>query len=114
MPVIECNEQDFGDGKRFIWTGAVAGDTFAPLRSGRLSDKTVHVAGDLGGGTISLKGRNDPGLTPELLEDPKGDALTFTTAAIRTLLQNPFELIPEWSGATGGNVTIAIVAIAPK
>lgn len=114
MAVIPCTELDYGDGKRYAWLGATSGDTFAPLIGARLSDKTVDVDGNLGGGTLTIEGHNDEGFALKTLKDPEGNLLSFTAPAIATLLTNPFRIVPKLTGGAGAAVNIIINAVAPK
>lgn len=59
---------------------------------GDYADVSVQVMGTFGTATVLLEGSNDGGTTYTTLNDPQGNALTFTTAKIEQVLE-PMSLI---------------------
>lgn len=84
-------------------------DASSLLKVPDFSDKTVHVYGTFGaGGSVTIQGSNKPdedGTTMATLHKTDLSALTFTTAGIFTILENPL-----WIRAlvTAGDGTTAI------
>jgi len=82
-----------------------------PETAPALSEKSVHLEGDFGGGTIVIQGRNDTSATFVNMVDPQGNALSFATMAVETILDNMLQIRPFMSAtgasaATGVRVTI--------
>ena len=105
------------DVKLVAWTLTTAdpnGDAFvAP----DFPDKCVVVRGTFGGATLTLQGANVEG-TPataawQTLNDPQGNALTFTAARIEQLLENPYQLRPVLTGG-GGTTSVLVELLAGK
>lgn len=96
------------------WTfTAVTGVGFA-MNAPELSDKTVHVAGPTGGTTqVVIEGTSDDtptGTSWTTLEDPQGNDLDFTNAAMEAILDNPRYIRARVPVATGPTVIVTIVA----
>lgn len=73
------------------------------------SDRSVQVEGTFSGGTLTLQGCNE--VTPvnwETLNDPQGNALTFTSARIEQLLENTLYVRPSMS-AVAAVITVTLV-----
>ena len=86
--------------------GGVAG---ADAGSPSFADKTVHVTGTFGGATVTIEGSND-GTNFVTLNDAGGSALSFTSAGLKTILENPLEIRPKTAGGSGTDVDVIIIA----
>ncbi len=87
------------------WTGLnQTGDTGAKINCVMYPYKTVHVTGTFDGATVTIRGSNmidDP--TWVTLNDNGGSALTFTSAAVKTIRENTYWISPILTG--GGAAT---------
>jgi hypothetical protein len=95
-----------------LWeTMTGSGDTANPESAAKLPDKTIQVFGTFESATITIQGSNDGGTTYVTLNDPQGNALTFTANKTETILENPELIRPTASGATGGtDVDIILIS----
>jgi hypothetical protein len=81
--------------------GALAG---AARFAGQHSDKSVQIGGTFGGATVTLKGSND-GAAWHTLTDPLGNALSFTAAGLKMVVEATRYIKPV---VTGGDGTTAV------
>lgn len=94
------------------WAGILNGDTFGALSVPLYADKSVSVEGTLGPATITITGSLD-GTNYYTLNDPQGNALTFTsgTKRLEAILENVLFIRPALSGADGTtNCSVNILA----
>ena len=99
---------------RATWTGFNATGVGTPLDAPTLPDKTVQVFGTFvsGGGTIIIEGENTAtGANWVTLNDPQGDALSFTTGTVAAILENPARIRPRMS-AQASTTDLSVVIIA--
>jgi hypothetical protein len=92
-----------------------SGDTVNAYSAPHLPDKTVTVtATGFNSAVVTLVGSNDPTATGTYvtLNDPQGNALTFTANKVETLLENPRWIKPMASGATGGDQSFTIIMVS--
>lgn len=89
------------------WTLTDADATGAALRMPGAPDRCLQLSGNFGGGTVVLEGSNSTGVW-NTLHAPDGAELSFTSAAIAAVLENPIEIRPRLSGATGGSVLVTL------
>jgi hypothetical protein len=89
------------------WTGLIAsGDVGDTQLYPEFADRSVQVSGSFGtGGAISLEGSND-GSTWATLRDPMGDALLFTGADIRAVLEATRYVRPRQSAGSGASLNV--------
>jgi len=90
-----------------------SGDTVNASSVAHLPDKSVLVRGTFASATITMVGSNDATATGTYtaLNDPQGNALTFTADKIEQILENPRWIKPIASGATGGtSVNIVLIS----
>lgn len=76
------------------WFNLTAGDVGLPFEWSRYADKTAHVFGDFGGGTVTLEGSNKL----DAMEDPANGqwvVLTDFTASPLTITENTLKLIAQ-------------------
>ncbi len=89
------------------WLALANGDTGSPALSGYLSDRTVQVDGTFGvGGSVTLQGSMNAVDWFTLMDDAT-NALTFTAAGMKIVLENPLHIRPNVTsgdGATALNV----------
>lgn len=76
-----------------------------------LQDRTVHLFGTWGGGTISIEGSNEAAPVAGagnsiILRDPAGNALTFTANGLKAILELPRWIRPR---ATSGVTSVTIL-----
>ena len=99
---------------RYRWTGLLNGDDGAPIEKGSYADRSVQVLGTFGaGGSISIEGSNDGGTTWAVLKDPLGNAVTFTSAGIKTIGDVTFQTRPHVT-AGDGTTSLAVHILARK
>jgi len=96
------------------WTGLLNGDTGIPYPGAFFPDKSVHIYGTLGaGGTIIIQGSNDQDLTTTnyiTLNDPANNALSFTAAGLKAVMENTFLIRPNVTAGDGTtNLTCIVV-----
>ena len=106
-----------GSAKLFKWASVTESDTLVALVLPEKSDKTVHVEGSLGGGTLYIEGTLMP-VTPSYrpLHNPLGDVISYVAADLaagkylRVILENVISIKPRFSGASGASVDIYLYA----
>lgn len=65
-------------------------------------DRTVQVYGTFGaGGSVTIQGSNDDGVTWATLTDPLGNNLTFTSAGMKQITELPQYLRPYVTAGDG-------------
>lgn len=107
-----------------VWTGkrshkwtcaAIPNGNQSSSHSGsRLSDKTVQILGTFGAaGSVNIEGSNDGGTTWAILNDTRGEGnpLTFTTADVRSINENP-DLIRANVTAGDGTTALTVVIVS--
>jgi len=101
--------------KIFKWTGLGNLDTGAPLPIPSKSDKTVQVYGTFGsGGSVTIQGSNDLATeTPTYASLHKIDisALTYTSAGIDTVVDNPNLIRPSVTAGDGDTDLDVIICV---
>jgi hypothetical protein len=74
--------------QRVLWENVPNGSTGEAVQLGSYQDRSVQVTGTFGaGGSVSIQGSNDGGTTWATLSDPLGNALTFTAAGLKQVLE---------------------------
>ena len=90
------------------WGAIANGNDGAVWELNDASDNCFSVDGTFGsGGSITLKGSND-GTNYYAVHDPLGNALTFTSAGMKQILETPRYIKPY---VTAGDGTTALVPI---
>lgn len=93
---------------RVEWANLTSADTALPASEVNLNYKTVQVTGTFDGGTVTIQGSNDNGVTwSTLSDDINGNPLTFTSAGIEKIAENPGLIRPT---TTAGTVSIIMVS----
>lgn len=98
------------------WTvsGLLNADQSSSHSGSRLSDKTVQVLGTFGvGGSVNIEGSNDGGTTWAIINDTRGEGspLTFTTADVRAINENP-DLIRANVTAGDGTTSLTVIIVS--
>jgi len=101
-----------GNGYSHIWNlvdGDANGNAITHIGA---SDRTLHVFGAFDGGTIVLQGSNDPDAAEwATLHDPSGAPLSFTSAGIALVAENPYWLRAIATGAGSGlDASVALLS----
>jgi hypothetical protein len=106
----ETEEIALSDDRVFVttWTGIASGDTCEAVRRGAVRDRCVQVTGTFGAATIAIQGSNDSE-NYAALKDTLGNALSFTSAGIKQVLEIPLYIKPTISGSGGTGLTIVMV-----
>jgi hypothetical protein len=103
--VTDIGSKD-GSAKLATWTGLSENDTDpAAVSFPEHADRSVQVTGTFNGGTVVLEGSND-GANWFTLNDPQGNALSFTTAKIEQVLEACCFMRPKRSAGTGLNINV--------
>jgi hypothetical protein len=104
MPTINL-KRDFstGAGVGSQWTPMLNGDTGQPFETLDFGDISVQVVGTFGvGGTVILEGCNQATPTTwATLNDPQGNAISFTAGKIEQILEMPRWIRPSVTGGDG-------------
>jgi hypothetical protein len=93
------------------WTlkGTTVGNG-AVLDAPTLPDKSIHIHGVFGGGTVIIQGSNGPATVSvyHTLNDANGNALSFTTSGIEQILENTRLIRPRFSAAAAATTSITV------
>lgn len=94
----------------YTWAALANGDTGNWLKAGDLVDVSVQTLGTFGtGGTVVLQGSLDGGTTVAGLTDPQGNALSFTAAGLKAVLENVPYVRPSVTAGDGSTALTVIV-----
>ncbi|SRR6266852_7068938 len=100
------------------WSGLLNGDNGDGQEIPWQSEKCFHVTGTFGvGGSVSLKGTNtSPIVTGAdiILRDPQANALTFTAAGLKQILENPLLIYPHVTAGDGTTSLTVVVVCKPQ
>ena len=91
------------------WGPLANGDTGSWERFAAYPDKSIHVYGTFGAATVTIQGTNEtgtPAQTPTL-NDPQGNALTYTSERLEQLLENVNQIRPSVAGG-GGTTSLTV------
>jgi len=87
------------------------GDYAVPY--GDYADRTLHVFGTFGGATVVLDGSLNGGTNSEILNDPQGNPISKTAAAIEAVLEVVSAIRPRLS-VVGAGATITCILYMRK
>ena len=91
------------------WTPVTNADTCRAVQYPEFSDKSIQVAGTFGSASVALNGSND-GTNFAALRDPSSTTIAITSAGIKAVLENTFQVQPSISGGDGTqSLTITIL-----
>ena len=77
------------------------------------ADRSVHIFGDFGSGTLTIQGSNDPlevGKAWDTLRDTTGAEIVVTDDILVMIAENPEFIRPKLSGATNPDLHINMVS----
>lgn len=101
-----------GDGSAMlvVWTPVTSAtsDTCSPVSYPKHGDKSIHVSGTFGGGSVACNGSNN-GATYAPLNDPSSTIIAITAEKIKAVLENTRYVQPAISGGTSMSVTVAML-----
>lgn len=99
------------------WTPVLAGDDCEPIHAPGANERSIHVSGVFGAvGKITILGTNEElDETPDwqVLTDPHGVPLEFTTGGLKNVGQITQYLKPAVSGGDG-TTSLKITAVAKR
>jgi len=100
---------------RIVWTGLLNGDDGAPYSDFYTTEKGVQVEGTFGaGGTVVIEGSlEEPPTNYRTLNDPQGNALSFTSARIEKV-QEPNGVIRPRATAGDGTTNLTVTMVTRK
>jgi hypothetical protein len=97
------------------WNLPASGDDGDWVELPQFPDKSVMVTGTFGTTTVTIQGTNEADKTnPQTLNDPQGTALTFTSARIEQILENPRFIRPIASAGNGTNFKITMTCVRTR
>jgi len=92
------------------WLNITEADTTLPeIQYPEYGDRSVHIWGTFGGGTLSMVGRNSLSGSQIVLVDPQGNAINATSEKLEQLLELTQFVAPKIAGATGASLNVAMV-----
>lgn len=101
----------FGEEASVItWPALATGDDGKVVQNTSYKDRSVQVSGTFGGATCTIQGSND-GVNWFTLNDPQGNALTFTSARIEQILEVTRYIRPAVTGGTAVSINIIMVVV---
>jgi hypothetical protein len=84
------------------WTALLNGDDGEALKMPGANDRSVQVVGTFGsGGTLVIEGSNDGGATWGTLNDPQGNALSFTSSKVEAIQELTASIRPRVTAGDG-------------
>ena len=90
-----------GNARLVTWSGLLNGDTGSPVDWVDFMDRCFQVTGTFGsGGSVTVQGSND-GTVWGALNDPQGNALTFTSSRLEQALELPRYVRPSVTAGDG-------------
>jgi len=104
------NEQ-YGLVSLYTWTLTTADDTGDAVVIPSDADKSIHVFGTFGSGTVTLQGSNEIGTPTDwgTLHAPDGGNLAFTAGGLEGVSENCLQYRPVLSGSTAATVTVILM-----
>lgn len=112
MATKPYTQESTGTSVAFVaaWTGLALGDDGTPLPFSQYTDKSVQVAGTLGGASVAIEGRNNPSAPWAVLTDPQGNDLNITTLKIEMVTEATLQIRPRIVGGDGTtNVSVYLL-----
>lgn len=94
-----------------VWTPVTSAgsDTCVAAMLPTLADKSIHVSGTFGGGTVTLQGSNNGGASYVGLNDPTKTAISITQETIMAVLENTQLVKPVLIGGSSTSLTISML-----
>lgn len=97
-----------GDTMRVTWPTMATGDVGSQVDAPEHLFKEVQVLGTFGGATVTIEGSLDGGTTWATLNDPQGNALTFTSARLERVQESTARVRPSVA-AGAASVTVVMI-----
>lgn len=91
------------------WAGLLADDDGEPVRLAVYSDRSIQIAGDFGGASVTIGGSND-GITYHALTSTDGEPLALTAAVLKQIVELPVFIKPRVFGGNGSTNLQVILA----
>ena len=93
-----------------VWEALANGDAGDPVKYAEFADRSVQIIGDLGGGTLTMQGSNDPTSPTNwfTLTDTLENDITKTGAASEQILQGSVWIRPSLAGGAAGDVDVKL------
>jgi hypothetical protein len=82
------------------WGDMLVDDDGEPVRLAVYSDRTIQVAGEFGGASVTIGGSND-GITYHALHDTSGAVMTLTEGKLQQIVELPIFIKPRVFGGDG-------------
>lgn len=114
MATITATMAKVNDGGMFdvylaSWVAMGNADTGTAVAMSGASDRSVQIEGTYGGATVSFQGSND-GTNYQILTDPQGNALTWTSSNRLEQISELTRFVrPITSGGTGTSLTVTLL-----
>lgn len=96
--------------KLITWAGMVNGDAGAPAEMSESADRSIQVTGTFDTSTIVWEGSND-GVTYATLNDPQGNLISKTAAAIEQVVEVCRYMRPRVSAGGASTALTAILLV---
>lgn len=92
------------------WANMANGDTGQPIELVDLPDRSAQVVGTFGvGGNCDIEGSND-GSNYSVISDPYGNALSFTAAGLKQVMDISGSVRPHITAGTGStSISVSMV-----
>lgn len=101
------------DAIKVTWSAIANGDTIQAFHGfSEYADRSVQVGGTIDSSTVVIQGSND-GTTFATLNDPLGNALSFTSAGLKAILEY-VEFIKIATSGGGGSQNVDVTLIAKR
>jgi hypothetical protein len=91
----------------YSWTLST-GDVGLSIQGPGFADRSFQVTGTFGGASIIIEGSND-GSNYYTLDDPFGNALSISSAALKQVTEVAWYIRPRVSGGSGVAITVTAV-----
>lgn len=113
-PTLEDVSQR-GDGSviRVTWTPVTEADTCRAVQLPQHADRVVQVAGTFGGTSVAVQGTID-GTNFISLTDQANTTVAITSAGLKIVLQNAYQVKPVLTGGTSVSLTISMLCRMPN
>lgn len=104
-----------GGVKLYKWVGLLNGDTGAGVRLPHYADKSLQAVGTFGaGGTVTVQGSNDLGVTFGNLHRFDATDLTLTDSEPGAPVENTVEIRPSVAGDGATDLVVWLLAATPR
>jgi len=113
--IVSTSKQIDKKTRAFTWAAMGNADVGDWIQIPKDPDKVFQVFGTFGGATVVLQGTNDPNAittpssaNPITLTDPLGNNVSFTSAGMKQVLEDPIFVRPSTSGGSGTSITVIL------